>query len=336
MLSTCRAVIIMLWLAFLCLARGTVIGTPYRVRSLLAQQIEAVQSNCQLQNTPHMMPGYGLGSDLHTWGQVLCQSIERGHRLQVHGPWLWTDKRNCPNTNANVLACYFPLEEALCTENSTGIGRLDKLGDCPSFWTDVVNKTLYRTAATEYLFSRGLRHFVRDEIASQLRDVFKADRVPSKMITVHMRWGDKAGEMTLVAAQEYVDAVQTLVTTKRQPNTPVHVYVSTEDPKAYAAFLDAAPPQWHIYADAMLTRMQSYRPNSGNHAKISAIQSNGEAGTVALASLAIAMEATDYVLTTGSNWSRLMDELRRGVLDPRCKKCTTMVDLRPLSPDSKF
>ena len=46
--------------------------------------VDKGEAKYDIANTPHMMPGYGLGSDLHTWGQVLCQSIERGHRLQVH------------------------------------------------------------------------------------------------------------------------------------------------------------------------------------------------------------------------------------------------------------
>jgi hypothetical protein len=55
----------------------------------------------------------------------------------------------------------------------------------------------------------------------------------------------------------------------------------------------------------------------------------GRTGTVALGSLLVAMEANEYVLTTGSNWSRMMNELRQTILDPRCNSCTKMVDLHP-------
>ena len=51
-------------------------------------------------------------------------------------------------------------------------------------------------------------------------------------------------------------------------------------------------------------------------------------GRKALVALLLAMEAQYYVLTTGSNWSRLMDELRQAVVDVRCGGCTEMVDLR--------
>ena len=50
---------------------------------------------------------------------------------------------------------------------------------------------------------------------------------------------------------------------------------------------------------------------------------------MALGSLLVAMEANDFVLTTASNWSRLMDELRKNVLEPRMANGTIMVDLRP-------
>jgi hypothetical protein len=45
--------------------------------------------------------------------------------------------------------------------------------------------------------------------------------------------------------------------------------------------------------------------------------------------LLVALEANYFVLTTASNWSRLMNELRKNVLDPSCGDCTRMIDLRP-------
>jgi hypothetical protein len=50
-------------------------------------------------------------------------------------------------------------------------------------------------------------------------------------------------------------------------------------------------------------------------------------GLVTLALLLVSMEANTFVLTTASNWSRLINELRKNVLDPRCNNCTLMVDL---------
>ena len=55
----------------------------------------------------------------------------------------------------------------------------------------------------------------------------------------------------------------------------------------------------------------------------------GRAGLVAMGSLLVAMEAKWFVLTTASNWSRVMDHLRTQIINPRCNNCTHMVDLRP-------
>jgi hypothetical protein len=56
--------------------------------------------------------------------------------------------------------------------------------------------------------------------------------------------------------------------------------------------------------------------------------SDGVIGRTSLVALLIAMEAKYYVLTSGSNWSRLIDELRKGVVDVDCGNCTVMIDLR--------
>ena len=59
-----------------------------------------------------------------------------------------------------------------------------------------------------------------------------------------------------------------------------------------------------------------------------AYNSKGKAGLQSLGALLIAMEVNRYILTTGSNWSRLINELRNSVVDSRCGNCTKMVDLR--------
>jgi len=55
----------------------------------------------------------------------------------------------------------------------------------------------------------------------------------------------------------------------------------------------------------------------------------GRFGLECLASLVIAMEAKFFVLTTGSNFSRLINEIRTNVIDVNCGNCTQMIDLRP-------
>ena len=59
-----------------------------------------------------------------------------------------------------------------------------------------------------------------------------------------------------------------------------------------------------------------------------AYASQGRAGLQSLAALLISLEANRYVLARGSNWSRLIDELRKSIVDSRCGNCTKMIDLR--------
>jgi hypothetical protein len=67
---------------------------------------------------------------------------------------------------------------------------------------------------------------------------------------------------------------------------------------------------WAINSDAV------YKAGVSPHVTASA--SNGFAGLQSLITLLVALEADNYVLTTDSNWSRLIDELRRSVIDRDC------------------
>jgi hypothetical protein len=142
--------------------------------------------------------------------------------------------------------------------------------------------------------------------------------------------------MELVPVHAYVAAVRVLLRDRpaKLLRSPPSIYVATEDPKAIAAFRYAAPPQWAVYGDQTVDDLADLRPADGDespagHSFDEAAKSKGWAGTANLASLLIAMQAREFVLSTGSNWSRLMNELRKAVLDDRCDGCTRMIDLQP-------
>merc|ERR1712194_129087 len=245
----------------------------------------------------------------------------QGRRLQAQGYWRWADQSHCSGS-MNPLKCYFPLDETLCRPSTIYKykERPEEGGPFSSY------KEM--AAEIEYLFSKGLTAHVHREIKRQMFRVFGRPFAPDRLITVHIRWGDKSTEMKLVDIEAYVAAVKTLLE-KRREQTPVHIYVASEDPLAAKRFRNAAPREWSVYVDVMPEEMKALRPSRGNHAFVCAIRSRGKAGTIALASLAISMQANEFVLTTGSNWSRLMNELRKNVIHPRCSGCTSMVDLRP-------
>lgn len=93
------------------------------------------------------------------------------------------------------------------------------------------------------------------------------------------------------------------------------VFLTTEDPVALAEFLQAAPKSWHrvfVYTPAVSA-------DSSVHSQAIEAQSNsGATGRHALVALLLALEARFFVLTGASNWSRLIDELRRTMLEVDC------------------
>jgi len=150
------------------------------------------------------------------------------------------------------------------------------------------------------------------------------------MITV-LRWGDKVAgagaEMKMVKIPTYLDAVSLLVEKHGLGSSPA-VFLATKDDEAYDQFRRAAPSGWRVYA------------GMDGRARVKAHRD--DAGIDSLAALLIAMEAYYFVLTTASNWSLLMDELRRAVVEPRCRggsllspaslgSCSDIIDLRPSS-----
>jgi hypothetical protein len=172
----------------------------------------------------------------------------------------------------------------------------------------------------------------------------KGGVTPPNLITVHMRWGDKKAEMELVAVEEYIRGVQQAIEMRQNqvrdgvitdPKywdatfTDVNIFLATEDPRAYAAFAKAAPSNWTIYSDHYFTEFNASRRDEYDGQVNMAREMGGHPGLVALGSLLVAMEANTFILTTESNWSRVMNELRRYILNPRCGECTVLVDLSP-------
>ena len=310
--------------------------------SELAKRIAVHQRNCSL---PLGNFGYrnrfGLGSDIHVWGQAMCNALARNIRVRSVFPWIWLDETECDMNDARLssMLCYFPKSEILC-EQDAGAAKGESIqhwlsnpkknhrinNTCDSILQQYDIPTV-RAAALEYLF-RSVSPVVIKEAERQLNLVFP-DGVPEKLITVHVRWGDKSREMKLVAIDEYIKAVEKILDARAQSST-ASIYLATEDPKAVAAFKAKAPQDWKIYVDQYYFDMLEFREGEDvyNQGPKTSKQTKGRAGVVALGSLLVAMEADDFVLTTASNWSRMMNELRKNVLDALCNGCTSMVDLK--------
>jgi hypothetical protein len=203
-----------------------------------------------------------------------------------------------------------------------------------------------RAATTEFLFTR-VADIVQQEGQRQLELVFGINAthgaLPKNLITVHIRWGDKRHETSLLPITPYIDAVHDILALRRHANgmidpqneedEEVNIFLSTEDPEAHNQFLAAKPDHWKVYVDQYFVEYLPYRSKSGdeynNHMTI-IWERDLQMGLMALGSLLVAMEANDFVLTTASNWSRMMNEIRKNVVDPRCGGCTRMIDLNYL------
>lgn len=322
-------------------------------RSEIARKLHVLQHDCSLpvRHYAWREGGFGLGSDLHAWGNALWQGLQRNFRVASPYSWLWAqacDRGGIHNTTQQqqqLLSCYFTDAEPKCPKNqrvlassssaavSNGRKRMTAFEWKPCGKPDwnIEDYTVqeFRAAATEFAFASTLSPRVVQEAHRQAALVFSANIVPSnRLITVHIRWGDKIVEGGKnVAIEEYIQAVQSIV---KEIKEPVYILLCTEDPEAVAAFKQHAPPSWNILLDQFYTEYLPYRRNRELVYNIPSHISNetkGRAGLWALGSLLVAMQANYYVLTTKSNWSRLMNELRKNVVDPTCNDCTRMIDL---------
>ena len=154
--------------------------------------------------------------------------------------------------------------------------------------------------------------------------------VPKGLITVHIRWGDKiVHEIKKVNFDQYIDAVNKILRERGEPSGAANIFLATEDPEAVKQFTRYSPKNWRIFLDQYFVANLPHRQGKYNEFTSIAEKLRGKIGLVALGSLLVALEANDFVLTTASNWSRLINELRKSVLDPRCNNCTKLIDLRP-------
>lgn len=331
--------------------------------SSLANDIAWMQSkhDCTAQSTTGFFwyrNRYGLGSDLHVYSVAICNALQMNYHsnptesvhVQSLLPWIWYDERYCGNRQdqRSAMTCYFPESEPQCPitdfpqqqKHHPSINLTRTLGKIKASCSDVIQTnggiSFIRTATTEFLFTR-ISTLVQEEGERQLNYVYqnRTASIPHNLISVHIRWGDKVDEMELIPITKYIDAVNDILEQRQRKgvarNEGVHIYLATEDPEALRQFQESAPIDWNIYIDQYYTELLPHRKESTVYNGIPqmARELSGRPGLIALGSLLVAMEANDYVLTTSSNWSRLMNEIRISIINPRCNNCTTMIDLNP-------
>ena len=339
-------------------------------QSAWAKKLQDHQNDCNLPLGDFRFRNqYGLGSDLHLYGQGVCNAMQYGVRLRTAAPWIFMDEEQCQDYVDMPMKCYFSKAELNCPgdvdfirqhPNHTESQVLQAVSkpngrfgyNCSAVLPDLErneeSRRAFRKSSIEWLFSH-ISPIVIEEAKRQAKLVFAnktgaGTTIPSNLITVHIRWGDKHREMQLVNEKTYVMAVKSLLVKRlqkkkegtnqknpREDDEEVNIYLATEDPAAVQAFRKEAPDEWNIYLDHYYTEMLPHRIDEYNGSPKTSKLLKGRTGLVAMGSLLVAMEANDYVLTTASNWSRLMNELREMIVDPRCNGCTSMIDLRAVT-----
>lgn len=132
--------------------------------------------------------------------------------------------------------------------------------------------------------------------------------LPPGTISAHIRGGDKFSEMTLVPAREYIQAIQKMINSMPNSFSRV-VFVSGDDQVS----IDEAR---QLIEEANMTCIYTRMPRlAGGHSlsiwKPSPAHDTSENSFYAhLMQLFMALEADAWVGTRGSNWNRLIDELR--------------------------
>ena len=317
----------------------------------------------------HHLFNYGIGSDIHTWAASLCNAVEndllflaRGRAHQNNGLWIWMGEKSCPHlasrirtasANAkkeqvpfdtpemsiNPLRCHFGSHaDAFANVNGSCVktknfspvferscSSLSNIRACPSIVnaTGGITPSDWFAAAAEYLFQSVEQNVIREALIQMQQAFPEGLPHPDDLITVHIRWGDKGGEMELQSVERYIGNISEIIMTrpKNREHMPLHIYLASEDPEAIRQFLENAPKDWNIHT--------SGPTNKPGVSDMISMSKDEFAGLQSFGALLLSMESNRYVLSTGSNWSRLINELRKNVVNPRCDNCTIMIDVAP-------
>jgi hypothetical protein len=299
--------------------------------------LNRTQRSCQA--IEFQVPGSGFGSNIFVFGEKMLAGALRD--VSVHWPLHWTSSRfpaHWKTAHWLVGTQWGWADNTLCEGNSTGlecfVGKLAY--PCPSGAMQdpqilsireerVLGAAYPRdrnerlSHVIEYMF-RQVPERILENARSANFDVFGAKGSPPDMITVHIRWGDKGAEAHVAPMGMYIQAVESMVL-KHHMNS-VTVFVSTEDAKALSAFqVEARARGW------MVRWLPSAVAENADVIGVGVMDRGAQLALPSILSLLLGLEARYFVLTTSSNWSRLLDALRRLRLDAECGNCTDYIDV---------
>lgn len=309
-----------------------------------------LQQQCSNERrTAYVINNYGMGSGLISLSQAFCHGLEHKNTIQLGSDaWIWYDTEFCAaghssdsnrtstgssgsskvHESVGGLDCYFGNIIQSCSWKKNAAPAAWMRLECPTVgahpW-EYEKRVDYYGDFFNFLFSRLNPRLIA--LANKaITSTFGSDKSPENMITVHIRWGDKKQELHgLVDIREYIKAVQTLIDKHSLPS--VNIFLNTIDGRAIDAWKEHVKEKegWNTYIwKESVESMSSYDNNPTTDAR----RTKGGFGVTTMVALLLAMESKYYVITSGSNYSMLIEALRRGVVDKACQGCTDAIDLK--------
>ena len=254
-----------------------------------------------------------------------------GHRANTCGPSPLLGKQQIDFWTFGKVRLEMPEYDPFFHAGDSALRRYHNWDGCPS-WSHRRGTPFFVTAF-KWLFSRLSPRLVNLTREAAI-DVFGPRGARDALVTVHMRWGDKARDnVTLQPAARYAEAVEALVATHLRGvhSSKIGVFVTTEDGAALTAFRkEARLRDWTVYTYApALLHDEDHFDVAANGSRAASMRSpleeaqaeaarSGEAvgwaGVHSIIALLLALEARLYVVTAvgsrSSNWGRLLDEMR--------------------------
>jgi len=254
------------------------------------------------------LPLSGMGSLVHQVGAYIALAMNTGRVLvladQAFSHWGMEDARNGHET------FFMPLTHCNLTKNShiEDVRGADVVNVMPANFSSILDSAPVSMPDTP---KREMKYWVRAQMSAYIMrlnertsNFLKQNRLAPCEWTMHVRRGEKAREMVLRPVSKFLAALP------RRAKTCV--LLNTEDPTVLESMR------------AALGKRLRYVQRDRSNADFSSSMNDT---LMDLLSLWSSLEATHFVGTLGSNWDRLVDELRRIWAAPAPGCCTDFIEV---------